>query len=88
MDRNMVTLIVGPEKHSFQMDKQLLCDKVNYFHSMFNGGFKEASTIQGEFPEETVDTFRMFLSWVNTGELPALQATDIETNRAADPSYA
>ncbi|KAF4626405.1 hypothetical protein G7Y89_g11754 [Cudoniella acicularis] len=68
----MVKLYVGPQKHLFRVHKKVLCEKIPYFRSMFEGGFKEAGENSASFPKDTVAAFDALLSWTYTGKLRPL----------------
>ena len=67
----VVSLIVGPSKTTFQVDKSLLCGSVDFFSKAFNSEFKEAQTSQMELPDDKAETVRNFLTWLYSG--PSMQ---------------
>jgi BTB/POZ domain len=69
MGNSMVTLYVGPRKTKFAAHKELLCRKIPYFEKMFKGPFKEAIEDSAHFPENTVESFDLLLTWLYNGEL-------------------
>ncbi|KAH6669007.1 hypothetical protein B0J14DRAFT_488300 [Halenospora varia] len=59
MGIEMVDLFVGPE--IFRVHKALFCQRVPYFSTMFQGGFKEASDSQATFPEDSSESFSLLI---------------------------
>ena len=64
MGSETVKLYVGPTNALFCVHKKLLCDRVPYFAKMFSGRFKEASETSASFPEDSVQSFDLLLTWV------------------------
>ncbi|TGO48339.1 hypothetical protein BCON_0243g00110 [Botryotinia convoluta] len=67
--KEMVDLIVGPEKAVFRVNKSLLCNQIPYFDKMFNGGFKEATDGLASFPEDFPEAFDILIQWIYSGRL-------------------
>ncbi|CAG8956827.1 hypothetical protein HYFRA_00011216 [Hymenoscyphus fraxineus] len=68
---DILDLYVGPgdnPKH-FKVHKKILCQKVEVFDKMFNGGFLEASESKAHFPEDNPESFAAFIQWVYTDEI-------------------
>lgn len=64
----MVFVLVGPEKHRFDIHKALVCSQSDFFKAALTGNFKEADgTIA--LPEQDPTTFRYFVYWLYTGSL-------------------
>lgn len=51
---DLVTIHVGSghSKRTFCVHKNLICNKIDYFKKMFEGGFKEGIEQTANFPEE------------------------------------
>ncbi|KAL2051278.1 hypothetical protein ABVK25_008527 [Lepraria finkii] len=64
----LVTVLVGPEKHRFDIHKTLLCKSSDFFEAAFNGSLKEKkrTTI---LPEQGVSTFKYYVHWLYTHNL-------------------
>ena len=62
--RGIVTLIVGPSKTPFYVDKSLLCECVDFFNKAFNGDFKEAKASRMDLPDDKPPTIQNFLMWL------------------------
>lgn len=72
MGEETVKLKVGPttEKEKvFTVHKKRLCEKIPYFNTMFNGGWKESTEQIASFPEDTFDSFDVLLEWVYSDQL-------------------
>lgn len=48
----MVKIIVGPDQKLWVLPEQLLCDRVKYFKSAFQSGFRESDEKVLELPED------------------------------------
>ena len=75
----MVEIFVGPEEQLFRVYKKVLCDKIDYFDKMFNGGFKEATEGKATLPEDKPESFDLLLGWVYHGTIRPLTFTRKET---------
>src|SRR4051812_28703059 len=64
----MIQPLVGPEKKSFLVHKNTICDAVEAFAKMFRGAFKEAETNRTEFPEDDPDAFGLLIQWCYRGD--------------------
>ncbi|KAI4258509.1 MAG: hypothetical protein L6R42_005048 [Xanthoria sp. 1 TBL-2021] len=65
----IVTIKVGPDRKSYTLHRDLLCDRSSYFRAALLGQFKEAQTGLIEFPDEEETTFELFALWLYT-QLP------------------
>jgi hypothetical protein len=63
-----VTIEVGEDKAKFHVHKTFLCDVSAFFKAALNAGFKESGSQKVELPEDTTETFELFLSWLYTQE--------------------
>ncbi|KAF7918332.1 hypothetical protein BELL_0018g00090 [Botrytis elliptica] len=72
----MVDLIVGPEEALFRVHKSFLCNKIQYFDRMFNGGFKEAKENSAKFPEGLPESFDILIEWVYSGHVRFYEVGD------------
>ncbi|KAL9033026.1 MAG: hypothetical protein Q9180_006168 [Flavoplaca navasiana] len=59
----MVTLFVGPDRLSFHVHRNLLCENSPFFAAAFNGSFKESSGSM-ELIEDNADAFERFVQWL------------------------
>ncbi|TGO69604.1 hypothetical protein BOTNAR_0009g00510 [Botryotinia narcissicola] len=59
-----VNIVVGPEKKSFELPKDLLAYYSPVFDRSFNGNFKESQTQTMELPEDTVGDFEVLVEYV------------------------
>ena len=61
-------MLVGPEKHRFDIHKTLLCKSSDFFEVAFNGSLneKEGTTT---LPEQDVSTFKYYVHWLYTRNL-------------------
>lgn len=75
---DMVTLTVGtgPNERVFHVHRDLLCRKVGYFRTMFDGRFLEAQSGRATFPEDDPKTFDILMSWVYRGKLPKIHVNE------------
>lgn len=71
----MVDLYVGSgeNERQFRVHKEVLCDKLEYFDKMFNGGFAEVLDNEARFPEDDPEYFDVLLDWVYSGSLRILE---------------
>lgn len=66
----MVDLFVGsPEPQLFRVHKKIICEKIPYFKTMFESGFKEALENKATFPEDDPEVFDNLIQWVYTDQL-------------------
>lgn len=61
---SQVKIIVGPERKAFLINEALLCETSDFFHAAFRGGFREASEKEMELPEESPESFGLFINWL------------------------
>ncbi|KAK3172457.1 hypothetical protein OEA41_005779 [Lepraria neglecta] len=64
----LVTVLVGPEKHRFDIHKTLLCKSSDFFEVAFNGSLKEKEGTT-TLPEQDVSTFKYYVHWLYTRNL-------------------
>ncbi|KAL8858985.1 MAG: hypothetical protein Q9178_004466 [Gyalolechia marmorata] len=72
-------MIVGKDRRSFSVHRDLLCDRSEHFRAALLGKFQEAQSGIIEFPDEKETTFMHFLSCIY-GQNPA-QPTTFEEYR-------
>ena len=65
---SLVTVLVGPKQHRFDIHKGLLCTKSKFFKATCSGNFKEAEG-KIQLPSQEVDTFKYFVYWLYTGKI-------------------
>jgi hypothetical protein len=63
-----VTIEVGEDKVKFHIHKTFLCDVSAFFKAALKAGFKESGSQKIELPEDTTETFELFLSWLYAQE--------------------
>ncbi|KUJ17041.1 uncharacterized protein LY89DRAFT_718733 [Mollisia scopiformis] len=68
----LITIGVAPNQEIFPIHKTLLCSRSTFFDRMFNGGFREASTQSASLPEDNIDAFKVYVTWLyrNIIEVP------------------
>jgi len=64
-----VTILVGPQKDTFNIPKDVLCHHSRYFDCCLNGAFKEARENQVILEEDSVEAFQLIIHWIFTGNL-------------------
>ncbi|KAL8917549.1 MAG: hypothetical protein Q9172_005805 [Xanthocarpia lactea] len=69
-----VTVIVGKDRRSFNVHRDLLCDRSEHFRAALLGKFQEAQSGIIEFPDEKETTFMHFLGCIY-GQNPAQPTT-------------
>ncbi|KAG4430679.1 hypothetical protein IFR05_013831 [Cadophora sp. M221] len=74
----IVTLTVGTsgQTNIFKVHKALLCDKTPVFAAMFNGNFREATTLSATLPEDNAKAFGYFMAWLYKGTLDVIEEID------------
>jgi hypothetical protein len=60
----MVTIYVGPQRKTFTVHEELICDKINLFGKAFKGTFEEATTKKITLPEDDADYFCHVINWL------------------------
>ncbi|TVY82148.1 hypothetical protein LSUE1_G002238 [Lachnellula suecica] len=61
---DMVDIFVGPEKKQFRIHKAFLCSRIDFFHKMFTGDFKEAKEGVAFMLEDDPAAFDLLMEWV------------------------
>lgn len=64
-----VVIRVGPEAYPFHTFKELLCHDSSFFKAAFEGQFLEATKQTVSLPEDDVDTFKIYQTWLTTTQL-------------------
>ena len=63
-DAEIVTLLVGPNKVTFSVHKDILCQASPYFKKAFNSGFKEAAKQSLTLAKDNPDNVDSIVKWV------------------------
>ena len=66
---DVITIRVGPNGDPFYVYKQLVEKDAAFFKTALNGSFSEGTTQEISLPEDHVQTFRIYQTWLLTGEL-------------------
>jgi hypothetical protein len=64
----LAVVLVGPEKHRFDLHRGLLCKTSDFFKAAFEGKFMEAEGTLA-LPEQDPGLFKYFIHWLYTGSL-------------------
>jgi hypothetical protein len=64
LGEKVVVIYVGPKKTKFTLHENLLCDKSEYFKMAFRSSFKEAEEKTLSMPEDSVEAFEYFVSFL------------------------
>lgn len=69
--KTVVTIHVGPERHAFQVHKEILCQASPFFAAAFDSdyNFSEASSGSLAFPEVRAIDFEFFVQWLYRHDL-------------------
>ena len=69
--KTIVTILVGPERHAFQVHKEMLCQASPFFAAAFDSdyNFLEASSGSLAFPDFRVMDFEFFVQWLYRRDL-------------------
>ncbi|KAL8868199.1 MAG: hypothetical protein Q9174_005145, partial [Haloplaca sp. 1 TL-2023] len=65
----MITIFVGPDRYPFYVYKELVKKDAAFFKTALDGFFTEGKTQEISLPEDYVQTFRVYQTWLQTGEL-------------------
>jgi hypothetical protein len=79
-----VTIEVGEDKAKFHIHKTFLCDASTFFKAALKPGFKESGSQKVELPEDTTETFELFVSWLYTQEYKGMDENLFKTRGTAD----
>ena len=60
-------MLVGRAAKKYCLHKTLLCHHSTFFDAAFNGEFKEGKSGELRLPEETPDSFDLFVHWLYRG---------------------
>lgn len=66
---SVVMVRVGPNAQAFHIHKDLLCYWSKYFHSAFNGSFREANEKEITILDVQPRIFKIFMGWLYTQNL-------------------
>jgi len=78
----MVHLYIGKSRAHIHVHKTILCRRVEYFDTMFNGGLKEENDNSVYFPEDDIESFDLLMEWIYTDTLRPLSiVADDETEK-------
>lgn len=64
----MVAVLIGPEKHRFEVHKSLLCEASDFFRAALTGNFRERNG-EIELPEQKSEVFKFFIHSLYAGSL-------------------
>lgn len=67
----MAELFVGPQAVRFLVHRDLLVHHSSFFSAALTGAFAEGLSQSVNLPEESLDTFELFLFWLYTQQLDA-----------------
>ncbi|KAI4743409.1 hypothetical protein E4T50_06207 [Aureobasidium sp. EXF-12298] len=67
--KEMVSLLVGPNKEKYNLHKGLLCFYSDFFRAAFKGSFKEAEEGKIELPDVGTEVFEAFQVWLYSRSL-------------------
>jgi hypothetical protein len=79
-----VTIEVGEDKANFHIHKTFLCHVSAFFKVALKAGFKESGSQKVEFPDETTETFELFLSWLYAKEYKGMDEKLFKTPDTAN----
>ena len=60
----MIDVLVGPTEKLFRVHKQIICQKIPFFYSMFNGAWKQPGQTSVTLPEDSPPEFGLLLGWI------------------------
>ncbi|KAE9371968.1 hypothetical protein N431DRAFT_293442, partial [Stipitochalara longipes BDJ] len=63
-----VEIIVGPERETWILNEDFLCERLPFFKAVFKSGFKESETKKLELPEDSPMAFGHLIDWIYTKE--------------------
>ncbi|KAF2804175.1 uncharacterized protein BDZ99DRAFT_467547 [Mytilinidion resinicola] len=69
-DQVTVTLIIGPDATPFDIHRELLCKRSEFFRGAFKGGFREAGERSMVLDDVSVFLMRQFMRWIYNGAFP------------------
>ena len=67
--KTVVTVYVGPDSYAFTVYKELLCHDSPFFKAALEGSFKEGDEQTVSLPDDEVETFKIYQTWLNTLQL-------------------
>ena len=72
----MVDIFVGAQKTKFHLHRDLLCSRSDYFRACFEGDFKEAQQDELYLPEDNIESFELFVTWLYGTHLKKICSND------------
>ncbi|KAL8967397.1 MAG: hypothetical protein Q9183_002937 [Haloplaca sp. 2 TL-2023] len=66
---DVIKIRVGPDGEPFHVYKELVKRDAAFFKTALDGSFSEGTTQEISLPEDDVHTFRIYQTWLITGEL-------------------
>ncbi len=72
----MVNIYVSDERKKFRLHRDLLCQRSEFFNSSFEGPFKEAAAQELALPEESVESFELFVGWLYGASVRSIPSED------------
>ena len=79
-------MLVGPRKHTYVVDKGLLCQCSAFFDRAIRGHFAEAEEMKVCLETESVRVFRLFLHWMDTREVRIPPKAWLSSSSSPSPS--
>lgn len=72
---SMVDILVGPGRKTFNLHRDLLCDRSDYFKASLEGAFLESQTNELHLPDDSPAVFELFVNWLYGGSLKKATGT-------------
>ncbi|KAH6709081.1 hypothetical protein BKA61DRAFT_677983 [Leptodontidium sp. MPI-SDFR-AT-0119] len=73
-----LTIVVGPGKVEFRIDKNIVCQASDFFSAAFERNFQEAQNGVISMPEEKLKVFAYLVKWTFSGKLPKAEGTSCQ----------
>lgn len=70
-----VTLIVGPNRTTFDISEDRICQKCPFFYNALSGNFLEAQSRTITFPEDSPEDFALLTAWILDQDVPNTKFT-------------
>jgi hypothetical protein len=72
---NIITVLVGPDEHPFQIHQDAICDKSKFFKAACSKRWVEGQEKLVRLPEAHVDVFQAYSNWIYSGTIDAIGLT-------------
>lgn len=82
-----ITVLVGEEAEAFVLPKTLAVEDAPYIGTALDNGSKDAKKSTVRLPDADVDTFRVFVQWLYTGEVVLLDPEDAKKDDKGTARY-